>query len=120
MDAVGGPRIGHNRTFNQGVAGSIPARPTNRINNLQGQLALFASAKNRFNTLTDTLTRGFLAPTGRLFPRSKVVEELRAWPYARHQQTVARASAGDVDQVSLAGVNLLQIGVISDAFDPGL
>ena len=27
--------IGGNRAFNQGVAGSIPARPTNRINNLR-------------------------------------------------------------------------------------
>ena len=35
LDATGRGRNG-NRPFNQGVAGSIPARPTNRINNLPG------------------------------------------------------------------------------------
>ena len=35
LDATGRGWIGGNRAFNQGVAGSIPARPTNRINNLR-------------------------------------------------------------------------------------
>ena len=35
FDAIGRGRNGGNRPFNQGVAGSIPARPTNRINNLR-------------------------------------------------------------------------------------
>ena len=56
-------------TFNQGVAGSIPARPTNRINNLRGEDRTFAPAQDRFDTLTDTLSRGFLTPMGRSFPR---------------------------------------------------
>ena len=35
LDAIGRCRNGGNRPFNQGVAGSIPARPTNRINSLR-------------------------------------------------------------------------------------
>ena len=35
LDAIGRCRNGGNRPFNQGVAGSIPARPTNRIDNLR-------------------------------------------------------------------------------------
>ena len=36
LDAIGRGWNGGNRPFNQGVAGSIPARPTNRINDLRG------------------------------------------------------------------------------------
>ena len=36
LDTTGRGRNGGNRPFNQGVAGSIPARPTNRINILRG------------------------------------------------------------------------------------
>ena len=35
LDTTGRGRNGGNRPFNQGVAGSIPARPTNRINKLR-------------------------------------------------------------------------------------
>ena len=61
-----------------------------------------------------------VSPYARSLPDAQIIEELRARVDAGHQQPVAGARAGDVEQVPLGAIDLLQIGVVSDAFDPGL
>ena len=47
----------------------------------------------------------------------EIVQELRRRLDARDQQVVARAGAGDVEQVPLGVVDLLQVGVVADGLD---
>ena len=50
----------------------------------------------------------------------QVVQEFRRRSPARHQQMIARTSAGDVKQVPFRVVDLFQIRVVGDGFDPFL
>ena len=47
----------------------------------------------------------------------QVVEKFGCWVDARHEQTVAGTGAGDVEQVALAVVDLLEIGIVCDRLD---
>ena len=47
----------------------------------------------------------------------EIIEKLRRRLDARDQQMIARAGAGDVEQVALGVVDLLQIGVVADRLD---
>ena len=47
----------------------------------------------------------------------KVIQELRNWLNTGDQQVIAGARAGDVKQMALGVVDLLQVGVVSDGLD---
>ena len=47
----------------------------------------------------------------------QVVEELGGRFGAGHEETVTGARAGDVEQVALGGVDLVEFGLIADSFD---
>lgn len=47
----------------------------------------------------------------------EIVQELGRWGDTCHQQVVARPGAGDVEEVPLGRVDLLQVGVIPDRLD---
>lgn len=48
----------------------------------------------------------------------EVVEEFRRRLDGRHEQVVASAGAGDVEEMSFGVVDLCQIGVVGGGFDP--
>src|SRR5712671_380819 len=51
---------------------------------------------------------------------AQVVEKLRGRLDTRHQQVVAGAGAGNVEQVPLGVVGVFEVGVVGDVFDPRL
>ena len=122
LDAFGRGRIGGNRPFNQGVAGSIPARPTNRINNLrafrgppspsQGPNRVH-SARPKFHEVCGTLATSRSSPAAPVgareerFPGNQGLygrkpSSRRATPASSHRSTrlgTYRAAAARPDHV---------------------
>ena len=55
---------------------------------------------------------GSIAPS-----TSQIIQKLRCWSDACHEQMIAGAGAGYVEQVALGVVDFLQVGVVAYRFD---
>jgi hypothetical protein len=50
----------------------------------------------------------------------EIIQEFRYWFDTRNQKVITGASAGDVEQMALGVIDLLQVGIVANRFDPFL